>query len=90
MQRLSGILMVLAGVGLGGYTLLPASSDKAETLVEVTRIATSSDAEAIDAPASHPKHLSLPKVVLEGVPAEFRRRALGRACVFTEISAHSA
>ena len=70
MQRLSGILMVLAGVGLGGYTLLPASSDKAETLVEVTRIATSSDAEAIDAPASHPKHLSLPTVVLECVPAE--------------------
>lgn len=38
MQRLSGALMVLAGVGLGGYSMLPASDDPAATLAEVTRI----------------------------------------------------
>lgn len=43
MQRLSGALMVLAGVGLGGYLMLPASENPAATLTEVTRILAAPD-----------------------------------------------
>lgn len=43
MQRLSGVLMVLAGTALGGYLVLPAPRDGAENLAEVTRISAAPD-----------------------------------------------
>lgn len=43
MQRLSGVLMVLAGTALGGYMVLPAPQNGAETLAEVTRISAAPD-----------------------------------------------
>lgn len=43
MQRLSGLLLMLAGAALGGYTYLPPPQDGAEKLAEVTRISAAPD-----------------------------------------------
>ena len=43
MQRLSGVLLILAGAALGGYTYLPAPPNGAEKLAEVTRISAAPD-----------------------------------------------
>lgn len=43
MQRLSGVLLMLAGASLGVYTYLPKPQDGAEKLAEVTRISAAPD-----------------------------------------------
>ncbi len=46
MQRLSGLLLMLAGASLGVYTYLPKPQDGAEKLAEVTRISAAPDRDA--------------------------------------------
>lgn len=43
MQRLGGLLLILAGVSLGAYTFLPAPFDGEQALREVTRISAAPD-----------------------------------------------
>ena len=43
MQRLSGMLLLLAGAALGAYTYLPAPQDGEQRLAEVTRISAAPD-----------------------------------------------
>ena len=43
MQRLSGLLLVLAGTSLGAYSYLPPAPDAQEKLAEVTRISAAPD-----------------------------------------------
>ena len=43
MQRLSGLLLILAGVSLGAYTFLPAPFDSQQSLREITRISAAPD-----------------------------------------------
>ena len=43
MQRLSGVLLILAGAALGAYSYLPAPQNGAEKLAEVTRISAAPD-----------------------------------------------
>ncbi|MEQ1651183.1 MAG: peptidoglycan-binding domain-containing protein [Hyphomicrobium sp.] len=64
MQRLSGVLMVLAGTALGGYLVLPAPRDGAENLAEVTRISAAPDRETR---ASGPASITTPALA---APAE--------------------
>ena len=60
MQRLSGVMLLLAGAALGGYAYLPPPQNDAEKLAEVTRISAAPDrdlraaatAERVFAPAA--------------------------------------
>jgi hypothetical protein len=45
MQRLGGLLLVLAGTAMGGYMAMSPASDGAEKLAEVTRISAAPDRE---------------------------------------------
>lgn len=47
MQRLGGLLLMLAGLSLGAYTFLPPQSDSEETLRQVTRISAAPDRFAV-------------------------------------------
>jgi hypothetical protein len=91
MQRLSGVLMVLAGVGLGGYMLLPAHTDTAETLAEVTRIATSSTAPSDTVPFSPASQSDaprpgVPRIVLDAAPANTVKKPATGVRVFSPAS----
>jgi hypothetical protein len=50
MQRLSGLLLLLAGAGLGAYTYLPTPQDVEQKLAEVTRISAAPDRELRPSP----------------------------------------
>lgn len=50
MQRLSGLLLLLAGAGLGAYAFLPAPQDGEQRLAEVTRISAAPDRDLRSAP----------------------------------------
>ncbi len=53
MQRLGGLLLMLAGASLGAYSLIPPPHDGEEKLREVTRISAAPD-RAVRPSASHP------------------------------------
>lgn len=61
MQRLSGVLLMLAGVSLGVYAYLPAPKDGAEKLAEVTRISAAPDRDARSLAPSSDTSRSMPQ-----------------------------
>jgi hypothetical protein len=80
MQRLSGVLMVLAGAALGGYVVLPAPQNGAERLTEVPRISAAPDrdvtiavAQPVSAPAQQPPTSIVPNVVPTGAASNTPR-----------------
>lgn len=60
MQRLSGMLLMLAGAALGVYAYLPAQQDGAETLAQMTRISAAPDRDARSIGMANPSAANSP------------------------------